>query len=146
MPIDIDYSKSKETKKLYFWRCIMEANKRSKTKNYDRKRIKISSKRQITIPAKFYDALKIDKEMECIYTEGMLVLMPIRNEKSEFAEEILKDLISQGYSGEELLKEFKRINRKVRPAVEKVIEEADDLARKVAEDYVDYTADIFDEE
>ncbi len=124
----------------------MEAKKHTKTKKYNRKRIKISSKRQIIIPAKYYDALKIDKEMECIYTEGMLILLPIRNEKSEYAEEILKDLIHQGYSGEELLKEFKRINRKVRPAVEKVIEEADDLARKVAEDYIDYTADIFDEE
>lgn len=124
----------------------MEAKEARNKKKYDRKRIKISSKRQITIPAKYYDALKIDKEMECIYTEGMLILLPIRNEKSEFAEEILKDLINQGYSGEELLKEFKRINRNVRPAVEKMIEEADDLAKKVAEDYVDYTADIFDEE
>jgi bifunctional DNA-binding transcriptional regulator/antitoxin component of YhaV-PrlF toxin-antitoxin module len=124
----------------------MEAKEARNKKKYDRKRIKISSKRQITIPAKYYDALKIHKEMECIYTEGMLILLPIRNEKSEFAEEILKDLINQGYSGEELLKEFKRINRNVRPAVEKMIEEADDLAKKVAEDYVDYTADIFDEE
>ncbi|WP_422485396.1 YwpF family protein [Gudongella sp. DL1XJH-153] len=115
----------------------MEANKPSKTKNYDKKRIKISSKRQITIPAKFYDALKIDKEMECIYTEGMLVLLPIRSEKSEFAEEILKDLINQGYSGDDLLREFKTMNRKMRPAVEKLIDEADELARKVAEDYVD---------
>jgi len=124
----------------------MEARKPGDIKKYDKKRIKISSKRQITIPAKYYDALKIDKEMECIYTDGMLILLPIRNERSDFAEEILKDLISQGYSGEELLKEFKRVNRKVRPAVEKIIEEADQLARKVAEDYVDYTADIFDEE
>jgi bifunctional DNA-binding transcriptional regulator/antitoxin component of YhaV-PrlF toxin-antitoxin module len=124
----------------------MEAKEASNKKKYDRKRIKISSKRQITIPAKYYDALKIDKEMECIYTEGMLILLPIRNEKSEFAEEILKDLINQGYSGEELLKEFKRISRNVRPAVEKMIEEADNLAKKVAEDYVDYTADIFDQE
>jgi hypothetical protein len=30
--------------------------------------------------------------------------------------------------------------------VEKMIEETDTLAKKVAEDYVDYTADIFDEE
>jgi bifunctional DNA-binding transcriptional regulator/antitoxin component of YhaV-PrlF toxin-antitoxin module len=124
----------------------MEAKEASNKKKYDRKRIKISSKRQITIPAKYYDALKIDKEMECIYTEGMLILLPIRNEKSEFAEEILKDLINQGYSGEELLEEFKRMNRNVRPAVEKMIEESDDLAKKVVENYMDYTADIFVEE
>jgi bifunctional DNA-binding transcriptional regulator/antitoxin component of YhaV-PrlF toxin-antitoxin module len=124
----------------------MEAKEARNKKKFDRKRIKISSKRQITIPAKYYDALKIDKEMECIYTEGMLILLPIRNEKSEFAEEILKDLINQGYSGEELLEEFKRMNRNVRPAVEKMIEEADDLAKKVVENYMDYTADIFVEE
>jgi hypothetical protein len=46
----------------------------------------------------------------------------------EFADEILKDLISQGYTGDELLAKFKEQRSKVRPAVERMIEEADALA------------------
>ena len=70
----------------------------------------------------------------------MLILTPIRNDNSAFAEEILEDLIKQGYSGEDLLIEFKKINRKVRPAVEKLINEADAIAKKSS---VDYTNEIF---
>lgn len=47
----------------------------------------------------------------------------------EFDEQILADLISQGFEGQELLEEFKRQRKKVRPAVQKMIEEADALAR-----------------
>lgn len=60
-----------------------------------------------------------------------------------FAEEILSDPIWQRYTGEKLLAEFKRVNRRVRPAVESLIEEADALAKAAALDYVDPTDDIF---
>ena len=42
----------------------------------------------------------------------------------DFAEEILSDLISQGFSGNELLQKFKETRRKIRPAVESLLEEA----------------------
>ena len=46
-----------------------------------------------------------------------LVLRPVKeNTSGEFAEQILADLIRQGYSGEELLEKFKQAQRKVRPA------------------------------
>ena len=61
-----------------------------------------------------------------------------------FAKEILADLINQGYTGEKLLTEFKRINRQIRPAVEKIIAEANDLAKAASENYEDRTDDIFD--
>ena len=109
----------------------------------ERRRIRISSKRQITIPAKYFDALGLSKEIDCIYANGMLILTPVRNEESAFSEEILSDLIEKGYTGEKLLAEFKRANRKVRPAVEKLIEEADALAKEASIDYVDRTDDIF---
>ena len=38
----------------------------------------------------------------------------------EFDEEILEDLIKQGYTGQELLKEFKRIRAEVPVAMEKM--------------------------
>ncbi len=49
-----------------------------------------------------------------------LVIRPLKeNAGGEFAEQILSDLIAQGYSGEELLTRFKAAQKEVRPAVEK---------------------------
>lgn len=112
----------------------------------EKRRINISSKRQITIPAKYFKALGLDKELDCIYSNDMLILTPVKKEDPAFAEEILADLIQQGYSGEKLLVEFKKINRKVRPAVEKLIEEADKIAKASSANYVDPTDDIFGDE
>ena len=96
----------------------------------ERKRISISSKRQITIPQKFYDELGFDSEAECVLQDGALILRPVRNSGGEFAEQILADLIAQGYAGEELLEKFKAAQKQVRPAVERLIEEADEIAAK----------------
>lgn len=119
---------------------VIETTKHS---HLEKRRIKISSKRQITIPIKYFETLGFENELECIYSGDMLILTPIRNENSAFAEEILEDLIKQGYSGEALLIEFKKINRKVRPAVEKLINEADAIAKKSSVDYTDHTDEIF---
>ena len=114
-----------------------------KDTHMEKRRINISSKRQITIPAKYFEALGLDKELECIYSNDMLILTPVKKEDPAFAEEILADLIQLGYSGEKLLSEFKKINRKVRPAVEKLIEEADEIAKEASTNYFDPTDDIF---
>ena len=45
-----------------------------------------------------------------------------------FAEEILADLVAQGLSGQQLLDKFAETNRKVRPAVQALIAEADKVA------------------
>jgi hypothetical protein len=39
----------------------------------------------------------------------------------EFDEEILADLISEGYTGKELLERFKKMRRAIRPAVEAML-------------------------
>ena len=59
----------------------------------------------------------------------MATAVRIHMGESEFSEEILADLIAQGYSGEELLGKFKEQSRKIRPAVEQLIAEADEIAR-----------------
>lgn len=64
-------------------------------------------------------------------------------EDFDFSEEILADLINQGYAGEKLLSEFKKVTHQVRPAIEKIIEEADALAKSSAENYSDPTDAIF---
>ncbi|MBW8383453.1 MAG: AbrB/MazE/SpoVT family DNA-binding domain-containing protein, partial [Youngiibacter sp.] len=79
----------------------------------------------------------------CIKSNGMLILIPVKSDESYFAEEILKDLISKGYSGDKLLAEFKKISRKLRPAVKRLIEEADKIAETASEYYTDPTSDIF---
>jgi len=112
-------------------------------KSIETKRIQISSKRQITIPSKFYNALGFDKEVECIFSGDMLILKPVKQEDSYFAEQILDDLIRQGYSGDQLLVEFKKMNRKVKPAVEKLIEEADQIAKLASMDSKNLTNNLF---
>ena len=94
----------------------------------ERKIISISAKRQVTIPQKYFEALGFDNEAECILRDGGLFIRPVRTDGNEFAEQILSDLIAQGYSGNELLTRFKAQSRKIRPAVEELIGEADEIA------------------
>ena len=104
--------------------------------NMDIKRVAISSKRQITIPLKFYRMMGFDKEAECIVRGNELVIRPVKeNSGGEFAEQILADLILKGYSGNELLIEFKKTQKQVRPAVEKMLRDADLTARGELESY-----------
>lgn len=109
----------------------------------EKRRIRISTKRQITIPSKYYEAMGLSNEVDCIYANNMLILTPVRNEGTAFAEEILSDLIEQGYSGEKLLSKFKETSRKIRPAVGKLIKEADALAKEASVNYIDRTDEIF---
>ncbi len=102
----------------------------------EKKIVSISSKRQITIPQKFFAMLGFDTEAECIVRGNELIIRPAKmNAGGEFAEQILADLISQGLSGEELLKQFKNKQAKVRPAVEAMIADADEVATGNGEFY-----------
>ena len=109
-----------------------------------KKIISISAKRQITIPQKFFDSLGFASEGECILRGNELVLRPLRENTGDFAAEILADLIEQGYNGSELLKEFRSMQKKIRPAVERMIEEADEAAAGKGEYYT--LDDVFEQE
>ena len=100
----------------------------------NRKTIRISEKRQLTIPQKFFEALGFSTEAECILRGNEIVLRPVREQGGgEFAEQILADLIDQGFSGDQLLTEFKKMQRKVRPAVEAMLTQAEQAARGESE-------------
>ena len=100
------------------------------------KKVSISSKRQITIPQKFFTLLGFNTDAECIMRGNELGLRPVKeNTSGEFAEQILADLIRQGYSGEELLEKFKQTQRKIRPAVEAMLAEADRVAESKSGGY-----------
>lgn len=89
-----------------------------------KKRISVSQKRQITIPMEFYTSVGIDKEVECYVQNNTIVIRPVRESGGEFDELILADLIAQGLSGQGLLDKFKETRRQVRPAVERLLDEA----------------------
>lgn len=111
----------------------------------EKKIVSISSKRQITIPQKFFAKLGFSDEAECVVRGNELVIRPARqNTGGEFAEHILADLISQGFSGDELLKQFKLKQAKIRPAVEAMITETEDVAHGNGQ-YYTYD-DIFGDE
>lgn len=100
----------------------------------DRKRINISGKRQITIPNKYFEALGFSGEAECILRGNEIIIKPVSEYGGgEFAGEILADLLKQGYAGDELLKKFNAMQKKVRPAVEAMLSEASKAARGLAE-------------
>jgi bifunctional DNA-binding transcriptional regulator/antitoxin component of YhaV-PrlF toxin-antitoxin module len=75
----------------------------------ERKIISVTAKRQITIPIRFYEKLGFGKEIECLLTDDAVLLRPLsRMEDGSSMEmmKILKDLVSQGLSGDELLAKF----------------------------------------
>ena len=94
----------------------------------ERKIISVSKKRQITIPLKYYKHLGLDKEVECTLEDGAIVIRPLKREPSEFSVEILKDLVSQGYSGDELINQFQKQSSNIKKAVARMLEEADSIA------------------
>ncbi|GIO25213.1 AbrB/MazE/SpoVT family DNA-binding domain-containing protein [Oceanobacillus sp. J11TS1] len=87
------------------------------------KQIHVSEKRQITIPKRFYDSLGLGSEIICELRGNEIVLREIP-QAADFSEEILKDLVAQGYEGQNLIHEFQKIKSQIRPAVEKLIDES----------------------
>jgi hypothetical protein len=96
-------------------------------KEYDKRIIRVSEKRQITIPLKFFEALKLHDQVECSLENGALVIRPLSMASNEFSVEILKELVEQGYCGDELIQKFAEQDRKLKAAANKLLEEADDI-------------------
>lgn len=87
------------------------------------KRISVSSKRQISIPKEFHEYLNIGEEVLIELVGNQLILKPVRETFGDFSEEILADLIAEGYTGEELMMEFKSRKLQIRPALDRLIED-----------------------
>lgn len=96
--------------------------------NMDRKIINVSKKRQITIPLNFYKELGLETEVECSLEDDAIVIRPLNRNNNEFAVEILKDLVAQGYSGDELIKRFETQTKNIKGAIGNILEEADKIA------------------
>jgi bifunctional DNA-binding transcriptional regulator/antitoxin component of YhaV-PrlF toxin-antitoxin module len=116
-----------------------------RSSSMERKIISVSGKRQVTIPQKYFEALGFTNEAECILQNNAIIIRPIsQTTGSEFSEQILADLIAQGFSGDELLIKFKAMNRKISPAMKELISEADNIAK--GEKKGATMSDIFDAE
>jgi bifunctional DNA-binding transcriptional regulator/antitoxin component of YhaV-PrlF toxin-antitoxin module len=76
-------------------------------KRSGKKRIKVSEKRQITIPIDFYKALELEDEVDCQLHGDAIVIGPVQEHGCEFDEQTLAELIAKDYSGQELLNKFK---------------------------------------
>ena len=97
--------------------------------NTEQKIISVSTKRQVTIPQKFFNALGFGDEAECILQDDGLLIRPVRTaDGNEFSEQILADLISQGYEGQQLLGKYKEYKKAIRPAVMEMLKDNKALA------------------
>lgn len=113
-------------------------------KHLKKKRIAVSEKRQITIPIDFYKTLGIEGEVDCQLHDDAIVIRPAQEISGEFDEQILADLIAQGYSGQKLLDKFKETRRKISPAAKSLLYEAE-LAAEAKAEYKTYE-DLFETE
>ena len=110
----------------------------------ERKIIHVTGKRQITIPLKFFERLRFGKEVECFLSDDAIVIRPLSTSDDNFTMEILKDLVAQGYGGDELIERFAAQRGNIQKAIGILVNEADEIAagkRKGAT-----TQDIFGEE
>ena len=110
----------------------------------ERKIISVTGKRQVTIPLRFYEKLCFGKEVECFLTEGAIVLRPLSSTDDGFTMEILKDLVSQGYSGDALLTKYAEQRDAIKKAIGIMVHEADEIAEGKVKSAT--TKDIFGEE
>lgn len=90
--------------------------------------ISVSGNRQITIPKEYYNRLGLGNKAECEYKDGALIIKPLLKYNEDFSEDILKELVSEGYEGYELIEEFKQRKLKLGEAVERLKEEGEKIA------------------
>lgn len=90
--------------------------------------VKISSKRQITIPSKFYEAGGFDEYALCTWTENGLLLQPLKVNDEDNPVTILRQLVAEGYEGDELVDKYEEIQNKIVSIKHKLQKAEDDIA------------------
>ena len=90
--------------------------------------IKISSKRQITIPAKAYEEAGFKDYALCTWSDKGMFLQPLDVEDEDVTIDILRYLINEGYEGEDLIAQYKTMKKKVVSVKYKLDEAERDIA------------------
>ena len=98
----------------------------------DPQMIKISSKRQITIPARWYKEGGFKEYALCTWTDDGLLLQPLDASSKDSAVDatidILRALIAQGYEGDELLDRYQRAIAQTALLQEKIARAENDIS------------------
>lgn len=92
--------------------------------------IRISSKKQITIPQSFYEKLGLGREAECILRGDEIIIRRLDKGSDDYSDLILQDLVQQGYKGDELVKEFRKMKTEMRNAAQNLIEDSFTTAKR----------------
>ena len=89
-----------------------------------KRRVRISSQRQITIPIDFYTEMNLSDEAMIEFTGNEIIIRSAEQEIVDFSTDILKSLVAQGVSGDDLISEFERIKKSIPDALEAMVTEA----------------------
>ncbi len=107
------------------------------------KRGRVSGKRQITIPQKFFEQVGIQNEVEFSVKDQYILIRPVKEltNSDQYSDLILADLIKEGYQGDELLAKFREKQTALRSAVQHLIHESHKAAQQRSND--DQTQELF---
>lgn len=109
----------------------------------------ITQKRQITIPKDFFEELDLKPgKIKCYIEDNKIILEPLNLDDNfwDFSDNILKELVEEGYKGGKLLSEFKKRKTMVREAmVEMVTEAKNDIDNDRGKDSEKVFEEIFSE-
>lgn len=90
--------------------------------------VKVDAQNRITLPSSLTQQLNLDQEMACFIQNGMLICKPMYED--DFTVEILRDLLSEGYEGKQLVDQFEKTQNDLRQAVEQMIVEANEIVNQ----------------
>ncbi|WP_051638975.1 hypothetical protein [Exiguobacterium aurantiacum] len=63
------------------------------------KKVAVSSKRQIAIPKEFLMRSVLKKKIIMELNDGVIQIKPVRTHTDDFSEEILADVLEEGFTG-----------------------------------------------
>lgn len=110
----------------YIWKWTVEKQERANLMK-DKKRVSISSRRQFSIPKEYYESLDMSDEAIVELHGNRLVVRPSPKEdfeQSEFIEFIYRDVINEGYQGNDIFDEVNRRKKLIKPAVQSFIDDS----------------------
>ncbi|MCM3603156.1 AbrB/MazE/SpoVT family DNA-binding domain-containing protein [Robertmurraya korlensis] len=87
--------------------------------------IKITSKRQLTIPKAYFDYLGIEETVHAILLDDGILIKPEKKQSLQEidVEVILRNVMNEGYTGDELADEFSRRVKEYNKVLDRRIEE-----------------------
>lgn len=97
--------------------------------------VKVSSKRQITIPIEYYTQKNFSEYALITWTENGMEIQPVPIDDDDLDVRVLTSLVDQGYEGEELIQAFAKAKKKVVSLKRAFVQAEEDIrAGRVYED------------